>query len=297
MRIGAHQSIAGGLERAVAAARADGCESVQIFSRNQSQWKAKPLTDEAVERWRAAVEEWGVPRERLMVHDSYLINLAAPDRALRKKSIDTFVDELERCARLGIPHLVMHPGAHVGRGEARGLARVAEGITRALERTGDGPEPANVLIELTAGQGTCLGHRVEHVRDLLEKIEPGERVGVCVDTCHVFAAGYDISTDEGYEETFKEMDRVFGLGHVRAFHLNDAKRPLGSRVDRHELIGEGHIGRTAVRRLMNDRRFADLPGVLELPPPCAKMLQRLRRMSDGAATARRRPPAPRVFRA
>ncbi len=135
MKIGAHQSIAGGLERAVAAARTDGCESVQIFSRNQSQWKAKPLTDEAVERWRAAVEEWGVPRERLMVHDSYLINLAAPDRALRKKSLDTFVDELERCARLGIPHLVMHPGAHVGRGEARGLARVAEGITRALERT------------------------------------------------------------------------------------------------------------------------------------------------------------------
>jgi deoxyribonuclease-4 len=293
VRIGAHESIAGGLERAIDAARVDGCEAVQIFTRNQSQWKTKPLTGEAIERWRAAVKEWGVPREHLMVHDSYLINLAAPDRNLRKKSINTFVDELERCAKLGIPYLVMHPGAHVGTGEAKGLERVTDGITRALDRTADDPEPATVLIELTAGQGTCLGHRFEHVRDLLDGIETKTRVGVCVDTCHVFAAGYDISTDEGYEATFKEMDRVFGLEHVRAFHLNDAKKPLGSRVDRHELIGEGHIGRLAFRRLMNDRRFADLPGILELPPPCSSMLNRLRRMADGEATSRKRPPAPR----
>ncbi len=233
MRLGVHESIAGGLERAIEAARADGCEAVQIFTRNQSQWRAKPLADEAIERWRNAVRAWGVPRESLMVHDSYLINLASSDRALRRKSLDTFVDEHERCARLGIPYLVMHPGAHMGQGEAKGIERTAKGITRALARTADAAEPAHVLIELTAGQGTCLGHRFEHVRDLLERIEPLERVGVCVDTCHVFAAGYDLSTDEGYEETFKQMDRVFGLEHVRAFHLNDAKKALGSRVDRH----------------------------------------------------------------
>ncbi len=294
MRLGAHQSIAGGLERSVEAARRDGCESLQIFSRNQSQWKAKPLTDESIERFRTAVRDWGVPRECLMVHDSYLVNLAAADAALRKKSLAAFTHELERCSALGIPYLVMHPGAHVGQGEAKGLWRVSQAITRALAKTHDGPEPTTILIELTAGQGTCLGHRFEHIRDLLASIDPLDRVGVCVDTCHVFAAGYDISTDEGYEETFKAMDRTFGLHKVRAFHLNDAKKPLGSRVDRHEGIGDGHIGRTPFRRLMNDRRFADLPGVLELPPPYPPMLQRLRRMSDGRATARRRPRVPRT---
>jgi deoxyribonuclease-4 len=293
MKIGAHQSIAGGLERAIEAARKDGCESVQIFTRNQNQWKAKPLTDEKIKQFRSAVAAWGVPRECLMVHDSYLINLASPDRALRRRSIDTFVDELRRCAQVGIPWLVMHPGAHMGQGESKGIARVADAINRALERTADDPEPAAVTIELTAGQGTNLGYRFEHVRDLIEGIEPKDRVAVCVDTCHVFAAGYDISTDEGYEATFKEMDRVFGLQWVRAFHLNDAKRELSSRVDRHELIGEGHIGRNAFRRLVNDRRFADLPGVLELPPPYPPMLKRLRLLSDGTCTSRRRPPAPR----
>ena len=289
MRIGAHQSIAGGLERAVEAARQDGCEALQIFTRNQTQWKAKPLTDDEIERFRTAVADWGVPRERLMVHDSNLINLASPERALRKKSLDAFARELERCAALGIPYLVMHPGAHRGQGEAKGIALVADAITRSLERTAGNREAAMVLIELTAGQGTCLGHRFEHIRDLLEGIEPKHRVGVCVDTCHVFAAGYDLSTEEGYDKTFRKMNRVFGLRHVRAFHVNDAKQPLGSRVDRHARIGEGYIGRTAFRRLMNDRRFADLPGVLELPRPYPPMLTRLRRLADGVATSRRRP--------
>jgi deoxyribonuclease-4 len=295
VRIGAHQSIAGGLERAVEAARRDGCESLQIFTRNQNQWKAKPLTDEGIDRFRTAVADWGVSRTCLMAHDSYLINLSTRDRALRKKSLDAFVDELERCSALGIPSLVMHPGAHLGQGELKGIGLVAEAITRALARTSDSTEPASVLIELTAGQGTCLGYRFEHVRDLLEGIDPEQRVGVCVDVCHVFAAGYDLSTEEGYEQTFKQMDRVFGLKHVRAFHLNDSKRPLGSRVDRHERIAEGHIGRTAFTRLMRDRRFAKLPGVLELAPPYPPMLTRLRRMADGIATSRRRPPrkAPR----
>jgi deoxyribonuclease-4 len=296
VKIGAHQSIAGGLERAIESARRDGCEAVQVFTRNQSQWKAKPLTDEAVERFRAAFAAWGVPRQRLIAHDSYLINVCARDRTLRRKSLRALIEELERCARLGIPYLVMHPGAHVGQGEERALALVARAVSEALERTADAPEPASLLIENTAGQGTNLGYRFEHLRDLLAGIAPRDRVGVCIDTQHTWAAGYDLSTPERYEATFKEMDRVFGLENVRAFHINDSKRELGCRVDRHERIGEGWIGRTCFRLLVNDRRFADLPGVLELPPPYPPLLQRLRRMSDGEATARRRPPAPRSGR-
>lgn len=292
MRIGAHQSIAEGLDRAIESARLDGCESVQIFTRNQNQWKTRPLTEPAVERFRSAVDAWGVPRERILVHDSYLINLASRDRTIHRRSIRAFVDELSRCATLGIPYLVMHPGAHMGQGEARGIARVADAIQRSLERTSGDPESACVLIELTAGQGTSLGWRFEHVRDLIGGIETRKRVGVCVDTCHVFAAGYDLSTDEGYDATFDRLDRVIGLEWIRAFHLNDSRRELGSRVDRHAPIGEGHIGRGAFRRLMNDRRFAELPGVLELPPPYPPMLARLRRMADGRATSRRRPPRP-----
>jgi deoxyribonuclease-4 len=247
MRIGAHQSIAGGLDRAIESACRDGCESIQIFTRNQSQWKAKPLTNGVVER--------------------------------------------ERCSLLGIPYLVTHPGAHMGQGEAKGIELVSDAITRALARTSDAEESVTVLIEVTAGQGTSLGHRFEHIRDLLGGIEPKTRVGVCVDTCHVFAAGYDLSTDQGYEQTFKQMERVFGLENVRAFHLNDSKRPLGSRVDRHAGIGEGYIGRSAFARLVRDVRFTKIPGILELPPPTVPMLRRLRRMADNIATARRRPTA------
>jgi deoxyribonuclease-4 len=289
MRLGAHQSIAGGLEKAIVRARADGCEALQIFTRNQSQWRAKPLDAETVERFRAAVSDWGVPRERILVHDSYLINVCAPDAALRKKSIAALIEELRRCAALGIRYLVMHPGAHMGQGERRGIRLACRAISSALDATRDGPDPPWILIENTAGQGTTLGHRFEHVRDLLAGSEPADRVGVCVDTQHAFAAGYDISSEEGCEETLEEMDRLFGLEQVRAFHLNDSKRELGARVDRHELIGRGSIGPAAFRCLVNDRRFADVPGVVELPPPYPPLLTRLRRMSDGAVTPRRRP--------
>lgn len=293
MRLGAHQSIAGGLENAIAAAVRDGCESVQIFTRNQSQWRARPLDDERVERFRQAVGAWAVPRERLLVHDSYLINVCARDRTLRRKSLAALIEELERCAALGLGYLVMHPGAHMGQGESRGLDLVARAVSQALDAMQDRPESPCVLLENTAGQGTNLGYRFEHLRDLLGLIEPKDRVGICVDTQHAFAAGYDLSTEEGYARTFEEMDRIFGLDRVRAFHLNDSKRELGCRVDRHEHIGEGHIGRNCFRLLVNDRRFAELPGVLELPPPFPPQLGRLRRMADGAATGRRRPAASR----
>jgi deoxyribonuclease-4 len=290
MRLGAHQSSAGGLYQAVAAARRDGCEALQIFTRNQSQWRMKPLSGEAVERFRTAVREWGVPPHRLLAHDSYLINLCAGDRTLRRKSLNGLIHELRRCARLGIPWLVMHPGAHVGQGESKGLDRVAKAVSRALEATASVAEPPGVLLENTAGQGTNLGYRFEHLRDLLAGIEPAGRVGICVDTQHAFAAGYDLSTEEGYADTMEGMDRIFGLQHVRAFHLNDSKRELGSRVDRHEDIGRGKIGALGFRCLVNDRRFSELPGILELRPPYPPLLTRLRRLSRGDATPRRRPP-------
>jgi deoxyribonuclease-4 len=292
MRLGAHQSIAGGLEKAIARARADGCEALQIFTRNQSQWRAKPLDAATVEAFRAAVRDWGVPLERILVHDSYLINVCARDAKLRKKSLAALIEELRRCAALGIRYLVMHPGAHLGQGEPRGIRLVSRAVSTALDATRDGPGSPCILIENTAGQGTNLGYRFEHVRDLLAGVESVDRVGVCVDTQHAFAAGYDISTEDGYEETFEEMDRVFGLEHVRAFHVNDSKRELGARVDRHEQIGRGCIGPGAFRRLVNDRRFAETPGVLELAPPYPPMLTRLRRMSNGHATPRRRPGRP-----
>jgi deoxyribonuclease-4 len=294
MRLGAHQSIAGGLEKAIDRARADGCEAVQIFTRNQSQWRAKPLDDAAIERFRAAVADWGIPRERLLAHDSYLINVCARDAVLRRKSLAALIEELRRCASLGIPYLVMHPGAHLGQGETKGLRLASRAISTALDATREGPDSPWILIENTAGQGTNLGYRFEHIRDLLAGIEHPDRVGVCVDSQHAFAAGYDLSTGEGYEEAFKEMDRVFGLERVRAFHVNDSKRGLGTRVDRHERIGRGAIGSGAFRLLVNDRRFAETPGVLELPPPYPPLLTRLRRLSDGVVTPRRRPGASRA---
>jgi deoxyribonuclease-4 len=295
MRIGAHQSVAGGLELAVEAAVRDGCESLQIFTRNQNQWKARPLSPERIRRFRDAVARWGVPLQRILVHDSYLINVATGDRELRRKSIAALIDELERCGELGIPQLVMHPGAHLGQGEGVGLARAAEAISEALLATAavgaEAAEPVSILIENTAGQGTNLGYRFEHIRELLGAVTPRERVAVCIDTQHMHAAGYDASTEEGYARTFREMDRVFGLENVRAFHINDSKRELGARVDRHERIGRGHIGRSCFRLLVNDCRFAELPGILELPPPYPPQLAQLRRMSNGGATPRRRPRA------
>jgi deoxyribonuclease-4 len=289
MRLGAHQSIAGGLFRAIAAARRDGCEAVQIFTHSQMQWRVPPLLPDAIARFRAAVAAWGVPRDRILVHDSYLINVAARERGLRARSLRALAVELDRCAALGIPWLVMHPGAHMGRGEPAGIERAAAAIREALDRTADGPERASILLENTAGQGSALGFRLEHLRDLAAKIDRPARIGVCLDTQHLFAAGYDIASEEGYARTFEAVERTLGLACVRAFHLNDSKRPLGARVDRHERIGRGHIGRDCFRRLVNDPRFADVAAVLELPPPYPPQLAALRRMSLGEATARCRP--------
>ncbi len=257
--LGAHMSISGGLHLAIQRALQVDCRALQIFTKNASQWKAKPLADEAVEQFRTAREESGLGV--VLAHDSYLINLASPDPRLLEKSIAAMGDELERAEQLGLPFLVSHPGAHKGDGEAAGLARVAESLDAVHRRHPD--MEAKILIETTAGQGTSLGFRFEHLAAILEQVEQPERLGVCLDTCHIFAAGYDLRTPEAYEKTMGEFEQLVGFDRLHAIHVNDSKKDLGSRVDRHDQIGDGALGREAFRSLMRDQRLKDIPKVLE----------------------------------
>jgi deoxyribonuclease-4 len=261
MKFGAHMSISGGLYKAFGHGERAGCEALQIFSKNQQQWRAKPLTEADIAMFKAEHQRCGA--WPLAVHDSYLINLATPGDELWEKSIAAFGEELERCAALGIPYLVTHPGAHTGSGEDAGLRREADALNR-LFKEGVGGDVL-VLLETTAGQGTCLGYRFEHLARLIELVEHQERLGVCVDTCHLLAAGYDIRTPEAYTATFAEFDRLVGLDRIKVFHVNDSQKGLGSRVDRHTHIGEGEIGIEGFRALVNDTRFVDLPMILETP--------------------------------
>lgn len=260
-RFGAHMSTSGGLHKAFAHGERAVCDTVQIFSKNQQQWRGKPLGEAEIALFKAEQQRSGLGP--LIVHDSYLINLASPKDELWEKSIAAFADELERCAALGIPYLVTHPGAHTGAGEAAGLAREALAINRLLD-TGVGGDVV-ILLETTAGQGTCLGHRFEHLAELIAGASHPERLAVCVDTCHLLAAGYDIRTPEACAATFAEFDRVIGLERLKAFHLNDSQKELGSRVDRHAQIGAGCVGLAGFRAIVNDPRFAGLPMILETP--------------------------------
>ncbi|MEJ5346459.1 MAG: deoxyribonuclease IV [Chloroflexus sp.] len=260
-RFGAHMSISGGVSKSFARGESVGLDSMQIFAKNERQWTAKPISPEEATAFRVEQQRTGI--HPVVVHDSYLINLAAPADELREKSIAAFADELERCAQLDIPYLVTHPGAHTGIGEEAGLARVADAICRLLAEGVGGD--TMILLETTAGQGTALGYRFEHLARLFELIPYHERLGICVDTCHIFAAGYDIRDPEGYQATFAELDRLVGLSRVKCFHLNDSQKDLGSRVDRHAHIGQGCIGVEAFRMLVNDPRFADLPMIIETP--------------------------------
>jgi deoxyribonuclease-4 len=257
--LGAHVSAAGGMHQAVRQGLALRCEAIQVFCRNQRQWHGKALEASDVAAFRREGRAAGYLKHAVS-HASYLINLCAADPRTLQRSRDAFCDEIERCARLGIPYLCVHPGSHVGAGEARGLEAVAQSVREALKRTRG--KRVTVLLENTAGQGTNLGHRLEHLATLLRLVR-SRRVGVCLDTCHLFAAGYDLRTR--YDETIAEVDAAFGLGRVKAFHLNDSQYPCGSRRDRHAHIGEGEIGRRAFGRLVCDERFADLPGLLETP--------------------------------
>jgi deoxyribonuclease-4 len=258
---GSHMSIAGGCDRAVRAAGAVGFETVQLFTKNNNQWNAPRLTDEHATTFRAALAETGVTDP--VAHTSYLINLASPDDVLWEKSIEALAVEVERCELLGIPDLVVHPGAHMGQGEKRGVVRIAKALDQVHRRTkGLG---VKIDLETTAGQGTNLGYRFEHLRDILDRVALSERLGVCVDTCHIFAAGYSLATREEYDETIERLEQTVGLHRLRAWHLNDSCRECGSRVDRHAGIGVGQMGLEPFRHLVNDPRFGELPMILETP--------------------------------
>ncbi|TVR69221.1 MAG: deoxyribonuclease IV [Sphaerobacteraceae bacterium] len=259
MRFGAHMSIAGGVDKAFDRAEKAGCDSLQIFTKNSNQWNAKPFDEAVLEAWKQREAETKIGP--VVAHDSYLINLASPKDDLWEKSIDAFGIELQRCDQLGIRYLVTHPGSHTGSGEEAGLARVSEALNRLHN---DMPElDVITLLETTAGQGTNLGSSFEHLATITSGVEDKLRVGYCLDTCHIFAAGYDFRTPEQYAETMKQFDDLLGIDRLFAIHLNDSKNDLGSRKDRHEHIGQGFIGLDGFRQFVNDKRLANVPGLLE----------------------------------
>lgn len=260
-RLGAHMSIAGGLPRAVDRARAARCQALQIFTKSAGQWRARPLPDEEIAQFREGAARAGL--SPVVAHNSYLINVAAAQPDLRAQSIAALGEELDRAESLGLDGLVMHPGSYTNGTEREGLRLIAEALDRILDARPEGR--TRILLEHTAGQGTNLGHRFEHLAEIIERLGGTPRVGVCIDTCHLLAAGYDICTADGYRQTFEAFDRIVGLGRIRAFHLNDSKKPCGSRVDRHEHIGKGCLGLEPFRLLLNDARFAGHGMLLETP--------------------------------
>jgi len=259
--LGAHMSIAGGLHKAVERGVAAGCGVIQVFTQNANQWRGKRVSDSEVSLFREMWEEAGI--HEIVSHDIYLINLAAAPGEVREKSLAGFQEEMERCARLGIGRIVMHPGAHLGEGEETAIARVAEAFDHLFDRAPD--FTGKVLLETTAGQGTNIGYRFEHLREIRERSAFPGRFGICFDTCHTFAAGYDITTPVGYAGVFDEFDRILGLENLLVFHFNDSKKGLNCRVDRHEHIGQGAMGLEGFRFLMNDERFRRIPKILETP--------------------------------
>ena len=259
-------SIAGGVAQALWRGKKIGCDVIQLFTKNANQWRAKPLDPDAVEAFHQARNETGITP--IAAHDSYLINLASPDEELYKRSQEALWEEMQRAEVLGIPYLVMHPGSHRGSGEKEGLYRIARGINLLHYRRQNIPDmdiTVQILLETTAGQGNTLGCHFEHFTRIIEMVEEDERVGVCLDTCHCFAAGYDISTAEGYEATIGALDRIIGLDRLKLIHLNDSKGAVGTRVDRHEQIGHGYLGIKPFRLLLQDNRLADIPLILETP--------------------------------
>lgn len=283
---GAHNSIAGGLHNALLAGHALAMEAVQMFvsqprawpvirapqakttsrpgkasNKSASSWQAKELSNEAVNVFQETLRRTGV--RVLLAHDSYLINMASPEEGLYRRSLEAFIAEMQRAERLGLTYLVTHPGAHVGSGEEAGLKRFAQAVDEVHQRCAG--FRVQILLETTAGQGSCLGHRFEHLARILHLVAEPERLGICLDTCHVFAAGYDLAPKRAYQATMREFARLIGLERLRAFHLNDSLKPKGSRIDRHAHIGQGCLGLESFRLLVNDRRFRARPMVLETP--------------------------------
>jgi deoxyribonuclease-4 len=288
MLLGAHESVAGGAFNAIARGRADGCEALQIFARPSAQWRSKPLVPEEVSMFRSEHAAVGWP---VMSHASYLINICATDPIVLARSREALEEEMTRAEELGLDYVVLHPGAHLGCGADDGIAAGAATLSDVHDRTRG--MRVRLLLEITAGQGSCLGCKFEEMEAMLAKARGGHTLGICFDTCHAHASGHDLSTEEGYERTFERFDRVIGLERLLAFHLNDSKTPTGSRVDRHAEIGDGYLGLLPFWRLVNDPRFAKIPGVLETPsgpdglPSFARNLARLRALIGAP-----RPPGP-----
>ena len=260
-RLGAHMSIAGGVDQALLRGKQVGCDAIQIFTKSPNQWRAKDLADDEVERFHRNQSETGI--HPIVGHTAYLINLGTSDEPLWNRSIDAFVVEMERSQRMRLPCLVTHPGAHTGAGEEIGMECIGAALNTILRQT---PQVETmILLEITAGQGSVLGHTFEQLARMITMRECPERLGVCYDTAHAFTAGYDVRTRATYEQTFREFDRVIGLERLRAFHLNDTKKAFQSHVDRHDHIGQGQLGLEAFRLLLNDPRFAEHPMCLETP--------------------------------
>lgn len=264
MRLGAHMSAAGGVYKAFARGDEVGCESILVFTKSNRQWNAKDLTEEDVVKYAEAAEKYDHIHP-VAVHASYLINIGSPDEALWEKSYQGLKDEVERAAKLGIPLLTFHPGAHTDAGEEAGLANIARGLKRLVQETAETAANTTVCLETMAGTGTTLGHKFEHLAYLLQNADGGDRLGICFDTCHVFAAGYDIRTPDAYAQTMAEFDRLVGLQHIKCFHLNDSKYDLGDRRDRHDHIGQGYIGEQGFANFVNDPRWRDHGAHLETP--------------------------------
>jgi deoxyribonuclease-4 len=259
--LGAHLSIAKGLHEAVYAAARYGSSTLQIFTKNASTWKEKALSETDIQKFKAACQDTGI--HEIAAHTSYLINMAGSDTVKTEKSKSALAAELIRSDKLGIPYVVLHPGSHKGEGEAAAVERIISRLNAVFSETRDASP--RLLLETTAGQGACIGHRFEHLAAIMRGVTEPDRLGICLDTCHIFAAGYDISTPSGYRETMAEFDAVIGLEHLYVIHLNDAKRGAGSLVDRHAHIGDGHIGLTGFKSIINDTRLEEIPKIIETP--------------------------------
>jgi len=260
--IGAHVSAGGGVENAPINANQINAKAFAIFTKNQKQWKSSPLTDKSISKFKENCRQFGYLPEYIMPHDGYLINPGSPDKEMLGKSREALLDEMQRCEQLGLKLLNFHPGAHLNKiSEEDCMKVIAESINEVLQYT----KNVIAVIENTAGQGSAIGHRFEHLKNIIDMVEDKSRVGVCFDTCHGYAAGYDIKSEEGYEKTFRDFDHIIGLSYLKGLHLNDAKKGLASRVDRHESIGKGELGMEVFIRMMNDPRFDNMPIILETP--------------------------------
>ena len=254
-------SIAGGLEKALLRGEKAGCQVIQIFTQSPNTWTSRQITAEDMAGFEGTRQKTCI--KPVSVHDSYLINLASPKTRLRRKSIDALSKEMERTEALGIPLLIIHPGAHMGAGETAGLRHIAESLNRAFDCSS--ATKVEILLETTAGQGTSLGNRLEHLSEIMDKTECRDRLGVCLDTCHIFAAGYDFRDENGYKNLIESFDSILGMEKLKLFHINDSKRELGSKIDRHEHLGHGSIGEAALSFFLNDPAFRNLPFILETP--------------------------------